>query len=107
MLNRRSLITGLISLVAAPAIVRAANIMPVKKYGGIITPPIDGVLTVSDVEWTVTPPNSKWHMRFWSSGRNWKMGEEVDICGQRFAIDGIETVVNGTGKVWQHITGRA
>jgi hypothetical protein len=29
-LNRRSLITGLISLVAAPAIVRAQNLMPVK-----------------------------------------------------------------------------
>jgi hypothetical protein len=30
-LNRRSLITGLISLVAAPAIVRAINIMPVRS----------------------------------------------------------------------------
>jgi hypothetical protein len=30
MLNRRSLITGLISLVAAPAIVRATSIMPIK-----------------------------------------------------------------------------
>ena len=30
-LSRRSLITGLISLVAAPAIVRVANIMPVKS----------------------------------------------------------------------------
>ncbi len=29
-LNRRSLITGLISLVAAPAIVRAGSLMPVK-----------------------------------------------------------------------------
>ena len=29
-LNRRSLITGLISFVAAPAIVRVANIMPIK-----------------------------------------------------------------------------
>lgn len=34
MLNRRGLITGLISFVAAPAIVRAASLMPVKadKY---------------------------------------------------------------------------
>lgn len=31
MLNRRSLITGLVSLVAAPAIVRASNLMPVKQ----------------------------------------------------------------------------
>ena len=30
-LNRRSLITGLISLVAAPAIVRAGSLMPVKQ----------------------------------------------------------------------------
>ena len=29
-LNRRSIITGLISLVAAPAIVRATSIMPVR-----------------------------------------------------------------------------
>jgi hypothetical protein len=31
MLNRRSLITGLISLVAAPAIVRAGSLMPVRS----------------------------------------------------------------------------
>jgi hypothetical protein len=30
MMNRRSLITGLVSLVAAPAIVRATSLMPVK-----------------------------------------------------------------------------
>lgn len=30
MLNRRKLITGLISFVAAPAIVRASSLMPVK-----------------------------------------------------------------------------
>jgi hypothetical protein len=30
MINRRGLITGLISLVAAPAIVRAGSLMPVK-----------------------------------------------------------------------------
>lgn len=30
MINRRGLITGLISLVAAPAIVRATSLMPVK-----------------------------------------------------------------------------
>ena len=31
MISRRSLITGLISLVAAPAIVRAGSLMPVKQ----------------------------------------------------------------------------
>ncbi len=35
MINRRSLITGLVSLVAAPAIVRAGSLMPVK----VMTPP--------------------------------------------------------------------
>lgn len=42
MINRRSLITGLISLVAAPAIVRAGSLMPVRNYaatGGLITLP--------------------------------------------------------------------
>jgi hypothetical protein len=37
MINRRSLITGLISFVAAPAIVRVANIMPVKPIGPMVT----------------------------------------------------------------------
>jgi hypothetical protein len=31
MMNRRGLITGLVSLIAAPAIVRASNLMPVKS----------------------------------------------------------------------------
>ena len=35
MLNRRSLITGLISLVAAPAIVRATSIMPIKALPAV------------------------------------------------------------------------
>lgn len=51
-MNRRELITGLISLVAAPAIVRAGSLMPVKMmlpegmsyfdvlYGKIIVDPI-------------------------------------------------------------------
>jgi hypothetical protein len=33
--SRRSFITGLVSLVAAPAIVRVASIMPVKNYQSI------------------------------------------------------------------------
>lgn len=35
MLERRSFITGLISLVAAPAIVRAGSLMPVKAMVGL------------------------------------------------------------------------
>jgi hypothetical protein len=32
MIQRRSLLTGLVSLIAAPAIVRVQNIMPIKAY---------------------------------------------------------------------------
>jgi hypothetical protein len=35
LLNRRGLITGLASLVAAPAIVRASSLMPVKAWDAI------------------------------------------------------------------------
>lgn len=98
MINRRSLITGLISLVAAPAIVRVANIMPVKQ---MLT------LDIADVEWAVMPPNANWHLSFWCSGRDWKMGDVVEMHGQRFAVDGIETMTNGTtGRVWHHVTGK-
>ena len=41
-LNRRSLITGLISFVAAPAIVRASSLMPVKAI------PWDDILGLAD-----------------------------------------------------------
>lgn len=44
MINRRSLITGLVSLVAAPAIVRVSSIMPVKA----LPPP---VYPLHDVPW--------------------------------------------------------
>ena len=37
MINRRGLITGLISLAAAPAIVRASSIMPVKVIKSTLT----------------------------------------------------------------------
>lgn len=37
MINRRGLITGLISLAAAPAIVRATSLMPVKVIKPVIT----------------------------------------------------------------------
>lgn len=38
MLSRRKLITGLISLAAAPAIVRASSLMPVKVMKPVLTP---------------------------------------------------------------------
>jgi hypothetical protein len=51
-INRRSLITGLISLVAAPAIVRAANIMPVRSFAppvGSLRMPYPVPLKIGDI----------------------------------------------------------
>jgi hypothetical protein len=45
-MNRRHLITGLISLVAAPAIVRISSIMPVKAV--IVQPQIYGAFNAED-----------------------------------------------------------
>lgn len=36
MISRRGLITGLISLAAAPAIIRASSLMPVKTYDAAV-----------------------------------------------------------------------
>ncbi len=49
-LNRRSLITGLACLIAAPAIVRVTSIMPVRAYTAeIIHPIVEFPYTVVDV----------------------------------------------------------
>ena len=58
MIHRRGLITGLISLVAAPAIVRAASLMPVKVLAPeVVTfPPLAYVRWESLVVWT----GAKW-----------------------------------------------
>jgi len=57
-MNRRSLITGLISFVAAPAIVRASSLMPVKvmDLGGLVWPAfeigdrsVNGVYVITSV----------------------------------------------------------
>lgn len=45
MINRRSIITGLISFVAAPAIVQASNLMPVKMMS------FNVVKMVGPLEW--------------------------------------------------------
>lgn len=56
MIGRRSFITGLIALVAAPAIVRAGSLMPIKQMihaveyeGPIFTPPLYGDLQAGDI----------------------------------------------------------
>ena len=62
MLNRRGLITGLISLVAAPAIVRASSLMPVKVYREIDllnlpvygrSPAMDALPDMAEINWRV------------------------------------------------------
>lgn len=40
MIHRRGLLTGLISLVAAPAIVRASSLMPVRSFGIVSIDPL-------------------------------------------------------------------
>lgn len=44
--SRRSILTGLVSLLAAPAIVRVQNIMPVRA----IVVPVRPVLTIADLQ---------------------------------------------------------
>lgn len=55
MIERRSFITGLIALIAAPTIVRAGSLMPVRQMihvveyeGPIFTPPLYGTLQIGD-----------------------------------------------------------
>ena len=48
-LSRRSLITGLASLVCAPAIVRVGSIMPVKAWADTMLYP--GGVTIADLEY--------------------------------------------------------
>jgi hypothetical protein len=48
-LSRRSLITGLASLVAAPAIVRVSSLMPVKAWADTMLYP--GGVTLADLEY--------------------------------------------------------
>ena len=56
LLSRRGLITGLVSLVAAPAIVRASSLMPVKAWApyDIASGGITWVDEIYDVQLAVT-----------------------------------------------------
>lgn len=54
-MNRRKLITGLISFVAAPAIVRATSIMPIKALAPY--PALADWLSMSSM---LRHPNSEW-----------------------------------------------
>jgi hypothetical protein len=54
MLHRRTFLTGLVSVIAAPAIVRASSLMPVR----LVTWADDGMLFSERYAWAkVVPPN--------------------------------------------------
>lgn len=92
-MNRRALITGLISLVASPAIVRVANIMPVKQM----------LFTTDDVLWTATKPET-WHASFWIRGLEYQLGDTFGMMDREFSVNHIESLVNDRGH-WQHVMG--
>lgn len=60
--NRRKLITGLVSFLAAPAIVRASSLMPIKVISNDILgpiPPYGKVMYYQDVLFYITD-ETKW-----------------------------------------------
>ncbi len=64
-IERRSLITGLISLIAAPAIVRATSLMPVKVFDPVYYWRIDGYDEYGFPVSELLPPNrEKWSRVF-------------------------------------------
>ncbi len=71
MITRRGIITGLASLVAAPAIVRAASLMPIKA------PPL---LSCSEITW-VAGPGGPYHgaVLFYETPFIWDFGEGITI----------------------------
>lgn len=71
--NRRSLITGLISLMAAPAIIKVSNLMPVKVMLTKETFANGLLLTPGQLLWRVNPDK----IALWAyDGRKWiQVGE--------------------------------
>lgn len=81
-MNRRSLITGLVSLIAAPAIVRIASIMPVK------------------------PMPVGLHTGFYNDGSPWVFNPNGDFTIEyTLGDDGIKAVrvSNNDGITWQKL----
>lgn len=58
-MNRRGFITGLTSLIAAPAIVKASSLMPVR---GIIVPVAHDILTTHRYVFRTSIPQAAWRM---------------------------------------------
>lgn len=61
-MNRRGFITGLVSLVAAPAIVRASSLMPVRRV--LILPPAPALGPSVDVLYGTLTFEPNWLQRF-------------------------------------------
>ena len=51
-LNRRKLITGLVSFMAAPAIIRAGSLMPVKQMNPLLVGEFSGITFTIPEEYT-------------------------------------------------------
>ncbi len=69
--SRRSFITGLISLVAAPAIVRVASLMPVKQMLSDLS--LNGVQIMFDVNADILIPIQEVYWKgyfYWISGKD-------------------------------------
>jgi hypothetical protein len=67
-LSRRSLITGLISLVAAPAIVRAGSLMPVKQ---MLSPTVmEDIIDITRRAFVPRLYAQSGSLRYWNSGED-------------------------------------
>jgi len=67
MIDRRTLLTGLAAIIAAPAIVRATSIMPVKPWGGRVE------LVTEDIYLDPSKVSLQWS----TDDRNWETYELV------------------------------
>ncbi len=100
-LSRRSLITGLIAFTAtAPAIVRAASIMPVKQM----------LPTMLDIPTVLVPPvtwlGTAAHAGAWITGVHLDVGDKFSMAGRVFEITGVRSVYQGAYAPWQHVIGK-
>ncbi len=96
MINRRSLITGLISLIAAPAIVRAGSLMPVKAMRPMTVQWMD---SVSFADWQVTVDHGIASM--WTRGIAWNLNDPFTLFWHTFEVD----TIMGSAPGWVKVTG--
>jgi hypothetical protein len=79
MIGRRGFITGLVSLVAAPAIVRVASIMPVKVMPGLTSQEIINRALLHMAERQVNPPLLDMGDGIWELNYDYAMNQIVRI----------------------------